>query len=192
MPTKHAFRRALFSVVILVATSGCVVFNGNFRTVQDQAFFRSGQLRAKALERRIEQHNIRTVVNLRTAAPEESWYQTEVEICQALGAVHHDIPWSSKRLPTPESLDRLLSIFENGERPILVHCQGGVHRSAVASAVFLLGEDAPLEVARSQLGRFFHDAPIGELLDLYEPVDRPFRDWVETIYPRLYTERIEQ
>ncbi len=74
----------------------------------------------------------------------------------------------------------------------MVHCQGGVHRSAVASAVFLLGEDAPLEVARSQLGRFFRDAPIGELLELYQPAERPFRDWVDSIYPDLYAERIER
>jgi len=91
-----------------------------------------------------------------------------------------------KRLPPPESLAAFVELVETAERPILVHCQGGTHRTGVASAVFLLLEGADLKDAREQFGPFFGDAPIGNLLDLYEGSDMPFGEWSREVYPSVY------
>jgi len=43
-----------------------------------------------------------------------------------------------------------------------------------------------VESAREELGIFFNNAPIGELLDLYEDEEAPFDEWVMETYPSIY------
>ena len=42
-----------------------------------------------------------------------------------------------------------------------------------------------VEDARKEFGLFFIDAPIGELLDLYDG-SKPFEKWAREDYPRIY------
>ena len=185
MPLKHAQTAILFAATTL-GLWGCAYLSGNFRVVEEAHAYRSGQLNPRQLAQHIRQHTIRTVVSLREPEPEASWYQKELDTCKRLGVAHVDIPWSMKRLPEPESLSRLIEVFQKGPHPVLVHCHGGVHRSAVAAAVHLLMQGETVEVAREQLGRFFNNAPIGRLLDLYESGDEPFAAWVHSSYPAIY------
>ncbi len=165
---------------------GCVYLNGNFRTVEDGVLYRSGQLSPVGLERRLEKHSIRTVVSLRGPDDTETWYRDEIAVCAEAGAEHVDVPWSMKTLPTPESLLRLIRIYEEGGGPILVHCQGGTHRAGVASAVYVLIHGGDATAAREQFHRGFDDAPIGQLIDLYESSEKPFVEWARDDYPRIY------
>lgn len=183
LTTKHLFNTLL---LITVPLAGCTVLHGNFRPVQEDALYRSGQLHAQGLQRRLEKHTIQTVVSLRTPDEDESWYWEEKAVCSALDVEHYSIPWSKDSLPTPESLAKLVSLFTTSPKPILVHCQGGVHRSAVASAVFVLLEGGTADQARGQLGRFFNDAAIGRLLDLYEGSTKTFARWVNEDYAGIY------
>ena len=166
----------------------CHHLDYNFREVEPGAFYRSGQMPGWRLERAITNHGIGTVINLRGSAPEEDWYITERAVCARRGAAHHDLDWTMRALPTPESLAQLLAWYRTEEPAILVHCQGGTHRSGVASACYLLDKGASLDTARDQLGVFFNDAPIGAVLDLYAGSSLPFAEWVETQYPRAYAE----
>lgn len=173
------------TALILLAASllaGCT----HFRAVEKGRLYRSGQMRAEGLERTLREHNIRTVISLRGPDPAESWYAEERAVCEALGVKHADLPWSRNCLPTPESLARLAALYRDSEGPVLVHCQGGVHRSAVAAAVYLLLDGVPLDEAREQLGPFFGRAPIGGLLDLYDESGGPFDAWILGVYPGLY------
>lgn len=185
MSRQHGARLFVF-IAAIPAISGCAYLNGNFRAVEEGRLYRSGQLDPAALERRIQEHSIREVVSLRDPNPDESWYLDEIRVCEELGVTHVDIPWSMRSLPGPQSLERLIRVFMGAPGPQWVHCQGGVHRSAVASAVYLLLQGAPLEEARRQLGPFFNDAPIGQLLDLYEGSGKPFMRWAAEDYPALY------
>ena len=177
-------------LILLLATAataqGCAYLNGNFRAVEEGWLYRSGQLNPAALERRIEEHSIREVVSLRDPKPKQSWYRDETRVCEELGVDHYDIPWSMRRLPDPQSLERLIGVFAGASVPRLIHCHGGVHRSAVASAVYLLVRGASVEQARGQIGPHFNDAPVGQLLDLYEDSGKPFAAWVVEDYPGLY------
>ena len=40
-----------------------------------------------------------------------------------------------------------------------------------------------------QFGRFFDDAPIGELIDLYDGSPKSFRRWAEEDYPKVFAKR---
>jgi len=187
-----SIRNVAAATLALAALTGCAYLHGNFRPVGGGSVYRSGQLSPEGLDRRLEKHNIQTVVSLRSPSPDEAWYQDELAVCASHEVAHHDLGWSMKRLPPPDSLKRLLDIYNSGESPILVHCEGGTHRAAVASAVYQLARGESVDTAREELGTFFNDAPIGRLLDLYEGTEIPFGQWVEEVYPDLYeTERAD-
>jgi protein tyrosine/serine phosphatase len=177
--------RALALVVLAVLAPGCAYLDSNFRTVQPDAFYRSGQMSAPRLAEAIEDHHIATVINLRGAS-DESWYVEKLAVCDARGVAHYDLDWTKRRIPEPESLAAYVTLLQAADRPLLVHCQGGTHRTGVASAVYILLEGGDVLQAREEFGIFFDDAPIGELLDLYEGSPLPFADWVLTDYPALW------
>ena len=185
----RALARAFTVLALLVGLgSGCLCVRANLRAVEPNAFYRSGQLSPAALQRIVKRRGIRTVINLRGATPHESWYREERDRCAALGIAHHDFSWSRGELPPPGSLAAYMHTLDAAERPVLVHCNGGTHRAAVAAACHLLSQGAPIEQAREQLGLFFNDAPIGGLLDLYEGSPMAFRAWVTEVYPSRYKE----
>ena len=178
-------QRVLALVILATVAPGCAYLDSNFRTVQPDAFYRSGQMSAARLAKAIEDHGIATVINLRGAS-DEPWYVEELGVCDAAGVAHYDLDWTKRRLPEPESLAAYVTLLQTADRPLLVHCQGGTHRTGVASAVYILLQGGDVPRAREEFGFFFDDAPIGELLDLYEGSPLPFADWVRIDYPALW------
>jgi len=164
----------------------------NFRTVESGVFYGSRQMGGQALESTIRKRGIRTVINLRGENADSDWYNEEAETCARLGTTLVNLGWSQGSLPEPASLARFVQVVETGEGPFLAHCAGGTHRTGVAAAVYLLLKGASVETARKQFRVGFNDAPIGELLDLYEQSNLPFRQWVTEVYPGLYATRMEQ
>jgi protein tyrosine phosphatase (PTP) superfamily phosphohydrolase (DUF442 family) len=160
--------------------------NHNWRTVEEGVLYGSRQMSGPALERTFAEHGIHTVVNLRSANPGSDWYDEQAATCEANGVRMVDISWSSRQLPSPDSLLEYLDLLDEGAGPILVHCAGGTHRTGVAAAAYLLHHGATPERAREEFKIGFNDAAIGELVTLYERSQLPFRDWVEQIYPAVY------
>ncbi len=175
-----------FVAVCASFSMSCVYLDHNFREVESGALYRSGQMPDHRLGRFVNEHGIRTVVNLRGASSGEAWYDDEIALCSALDVDHHDLDWSMERLPAPASLAKLVQILESADGPVLVHCHGGTHRAAIASASFRLLNGQSVEDARDEIGLFFNDAPIGELLDLYEEDGGDFGEWVVKRYPAVY------
>jgi protein tyrosine phosphatase (PTP) superfamily phosphohydrolase (DUF442 family) len=167
---------------------GCAHLDGNFQRVEGADLYRSGQLTGGRLSEMLRKYPIETVVNLRGERPEESWFQEETEVCEAQGVDYRTFAWSMERMPPPEDLKRLLDLYDNRADAVLVHCQGGSHRAAVASAVILLAEGATVEQARREFKFWFADAPIGRIVEWYESSALPFREWLDREYPALYAE----
>lgn len=183
----NSLRLALRAVALLVLTAGCAHMDDNFRAVDEDVFYRSAQMRGGRLGKAIRDHDIATVVNLRGAS-DEAWHADEKAVCEAFGVEHIDYKWSMKRLPDPESLAAYVELVERTEGPVLVHCQGGIHRAGTASAIYVLMHGGTPDEAREQFGVYFHNAPIGQLVTLYENRgnDTPFAEWVRTDYPAAY------
>lgn len=160
----------------------------NFRTVEEGSFYGSRQMGGRALESAIEERGIRTVINLRGENPGSDWYDEEAAACARAGVTLVNLGWSQGSLPEPASLARFVEVVESGEGPFLAHCAGGTHRTGVAAAVYLLLKGESVETARKQFRLGFNDAPIGQLLDLYEGSPLPFKQWVMEVYPRVYAE----
>ena len=177
----------LCPVVLVVAISWWIYFPGyNFRTVENNAFYGSRQMDGKALEAAIKKHGIQTVINLRGPNAGKPWYDEELAVCQKMGVAHADFSWSRGKLPDPESLIKFAALLETGKKPFLAHCEGGTHRTGVAAASYLLLNGADTATARKQFGPLFKNAPIGQLVTLYEESNIPFKRWIQEVYPVKY------
>ena len=160
----------------------------NFRVVEKGVLYGSRQMSGPALERTIRKWGIKTVVNLRGEHPDAPWYREELRACQSAGVQHVDFDWSRSNMPSPESLAAYVDTVKNAPKPILVHCEGGTHRTGAAAAIWLLLRGHGTRTARGQFGPMFRNAPIGEVVTLYEQygAGMPFEDWVRTGYPEHY------
>jgi len=187
--------KRVFQVIGVVAAIAVLAFgitcwmyfvNHNFRTVEKGAFYGCRQMSGPAFEAAIAKRGIRTVINLRGANPGSDWYDAEVAACQRAGVAHVDFGWSKNSIPEPESLLKFVELMETGEKPFLAHCQGGTHRTGVAAAVYRLLKGETPAMARKEFGPMFRGATIGQLVDLYEVSNMPFKQWVKEIYPSSY------
>jgi protein tyrosine/serine phosphatase len=160
----------------------------NFRVVDEGVFYRSGQMSATRLAQVIRLYDIQTVINLRGAEENEEWYESEVSLCEDLGVAHHDFFWRKKLLPDPGSLVAYLDLVQRAPQPILVHCQGGAHRSGLGSAVYVLLQGQDPDQARRQFHRFARGSTIEQVLHLYNGSPLPFATWARDVYPALYAD----
>lgn len=156
---------------------------GVFRSSQPSP----GQLRrAKAL-------GVRTVLNLR-AERNCGAFVLEEEACAELGLRLVNFQVRSRDVPARELIDELDRLFDELERPLLIHCKSGADRTGIVGALYqILKQDRPVEAAvRDQLSwRWGHvrHAKTGMLDYFFEryltdtrsqPV--PFRAWVAERY----------
>lgn len=131
----------------------------NFREVDPGRFYRSGQLSGEQLAEVIDELGIKSVVNLR-GAPNEAvaWHREEIETARRHGARHYDVRLSARSVPHRSELMRLLDIYRDAERPILVHCEDGADRAGEAAAIYQIDHmDRSAEEALEMLTpRFLH------------------------------------
>ena len=109
-------------------------FWDNFGAVKPGDFYRSGQMTGPVLARKLRDHRIRTVLNLRGSHPESPWYAQERASTLQAGATQIDIPLSSCEWMSRAQARALLQVLETAERPILVHCFHGSERTGIVSA----------------------------------------------------------
>ena len=106
----------------------------NFATVRPGILYRSGQMGAGSLAKAIDQHRIKTVLNLRGSHPESAWYRSERSVTLAAGATQVDMPMSSCEWMSRAQARALLGVLDSVERPLLIHCFHGSERTGLASA----------------------------------------------------------
>jgi undecaprenyl-diphosphatase len=109
----------------------------NFFEVDAGKFYRSQQLAPSVLKAYIKRFGIKTLINLR-GVNETVWYQTEKEVADTMGVVFHSIAMSAVTISTKNDLEQLLKLYDEAERPILVHCLGGADRTGEAAALWVL------------------------------------------------------
>lgn len=127
------FTTAILVVLSIYSEAG--ILGDNFHEIDDGRYYRSAQLSTRSMEKYVNRHGIKTVINLRGVSS-KSWYQKEKDLLRRMNVEMIDIGMSARRLPHRDDLLKLLEAFENAERPILVHCQGGADRTGEASAIY--------------------------------------------------------
>jgi protein tyrosine phosphatase (PTP) superfamily phosphohydrolase (DUF442 family) len=100
---------------------------------------------------------IRTIISLRgsTTAP---WALLEQEACTRLGITLETVALQSRAAPQKQELLRLIHLFKNAQKPVLVHCKSGADRAGLASTIYLMViEGLPVAEARKMLSmRYLH------------------------------------
>ena len=175
------------------------VFNKNFQVVTPGSVYRSAQPEPGDLRAWVAEHNIKTVLNLRGVNPGKNWFVAETEEAASLGLRHVSLRMNSVRLPPSHILKELVAHLRTLEKPMLVHCRGGVHRSGLAGSVALLLSGANLEIAKEQYSptkgffAWFDDSDVPSVLSQYElwlsgkaHTESKFTEWVMHHYIPYY------
>ncbi|MGR3321390.1 MAG: tyrosine-protein phosphatase [Pseudooceanicola sp.] len=129
---------AIGAVFLVLATwRGYLELTGNVHEVRAGMLYRSAQLSPDRLEEVIAAHGIKSVLNLRGAAPDAAWWRDEVAVARASGVVHADLELSAWDIPDDDRIAELMRLLETLPQPLLIHCQSGADRSGLAAALFL-------------------------------------------------------
>jgi protein tyrosine phosphatase (PTP) superfamily phosphohydrolase (DUF442 family) len=174
------FGLAVASLLLGVAASPVVGRLGeNFHLVIPGCVYRSGQLSPQALEQRVAQEGICSVINLRGANPGQSWYEQECAVARRQDLRFYDLPVDSQ-CPTASELRQLLDVLQNCPKPVLVHCQSGIDRSGIVAAIciLLLDESGSLERARTHLGWRYGHMPWRDNMSVQERFLEDYRHWL--------------
>lgn len=130
-----------------------LLLRDNLHTVTANEFYRSAQMNKENLRQTLLDYGIRSIIDLRrgTLSVGDSALM-ESDFAADLGINYYHIPLNSRKAPTIERVEALLTLLRRAERPILVHCTSGTHRSGFASLLWLLElKHLPLDIALSQL-----------------------------------------
>lgn len=138
----HSFLKSILGLgLAFIAAGGLYLgylhISGNFHEVIPGVYYRSAQLSGPQLESSIQRYGIKSVVNLRGAAPAAHWYKDEMATIEKSGITHVDFPMSATKELTIEQTEQLERILKDVPKPVLVHCRAGSDRTGLASVVFL-------------------------------------------------------
>lgn len=133
-------RSILVALGVFAAAAGYLVVQigrGNFHEVVAGELYRSGQPRGGDIDRYVRDYGIKSVLNLRGANPEKSWYRDELAASSRNGLVHADLALKADRALDDKEVAKLLALFESLPKPLLIHCDGGADRTGLATALYL-------------------------------------------------------
>jgi undecaprenyl-diphosphatase len=148
---------------------------GNFHPITPGEAYRSAQLDQDELEFYIRKFAIRSIINLKGKDGGEPLYEAEIAICRDTEVRHYDLGISADKTPSSHDIEKLLKLFRNAPRPVLIHCRAGADRSGLAAALWKVVIDgATKSVAREQLSIRYGHIPFGptQVLDAF------FENWV--------------
>lgn len=167
----------LVPVLLLLVLSLWVQENDNFHPITRGEAYRSAQLHPRELRQYLVKYGIKSVLNLRGRQEQAAWYRQELRVCTDMDVGHYDVTLSAYRAPRQEDTRRLLTVFREAPRPILIHCQGGADRTGVVAAMWkvVVNKKDKSEAARQLSLRYGH-LPWGSKTVL----DRFFADWNPT------------
>jgi protein tyrosine/serine phosphatase len=133
-------RFALLSTVagaaVLGALVGHILGQHNFHVVSPGLIYRSAQLDAAGLTQVVQQHGIKSILNLR-GADGSAWYKAETNRSQQLGVRHYDFALEAGRELKNEEMDQILAMIDSAPKPMLIHCKSGADRTGLVGALYL-------------------------------------------------------
>jgi protein tyrosine phosphatase (PTP) superfamily phosphohydrolase (DUF442 family) len=128
-------------------------FEHNFHAVVPGRFYRSAEMSPDDLGRLIDEHGIKSVLDLRLSGDDpDAEGVREADVAARHGAQYRNVSMTSSRATQRTRILKLLDAFDELPTPILVHCTSGSERSGVASAIWLMEKERrPVDEARGQL-----------------------------------------
>jgi protein tyrosine/serine phosphatase len=176
--SKSLIRRIFFLAFIVALVPGAhlanILVHGNFQPITKGEAYRSGQINKDKLEQYLKEYRIKSVLNLRGENSGADWYEDEIAVCSRLSVRHYDLAMNSTGKPTPDVVGKLMAIFREAPRPVLIHCRSGSDRSGLVAALWKVVVDGePKSIAEKQLSILYGHFPVGQTAVL----DDFFKDW---------------
>jgi len=180
------FRAALRATALLLAVAVAAVcasfwtplFQTNLHEVVPGEIYRSGQPDAERLAEMIDELGLRSVVTLRGEDVDAPWFRDELALTRELGLEFRAVRLSGDHMPRRSRLVQLLDWIDTLPRPILLHCQGGVERAGLASAVAMLLDGRSLASAEGQFALRYGYHPWHAQSNV-PIVLEDYRDWLD-------------
>lgn len=114
----------------------------HFTEVEPGALMRSGQPHVRDLDYIRREYGLRCVFVARggTRHPLRGrWFRRERAFCSQHGIRLVHVPFSDHAPPPPDVLDRFVALAADpAQRPLLVHCEQGFHRTGILVAAYRL------------------------------------------------------
>jgi protein tyrosine/serine phosphatase len=176
MLRRLKFFVAVMALLILIGAGYFLYMEeqGNFHPITYGEAYRSAILDRDELEYYIENYSIKSIVNLLGDHPNEPWYREEIEICTDHNVKHYNVSLPVSHEPTEEDVQKLVEIFRNAPRPVLIHCKAGADRSGLAAAMWkFIVDKEPKSEAGKQLSILYGHIPIGKTIAM----DQFFKNW---------------
>ena len=104
--------------VALLSMYSWIHFGGNFHEVVKHEIYRSGQLSSVEFREKSQELGLRSVLNLRGANQDATWYQEEVENASRLGILHMDVSLSAGTALDTEQMEGLLQMIRKAPKPL--------------------------------------------------------------------------
>jgi protein tyrosine phosphatase (PTP) superfamily phosphohydrolase (DUF442 family) len=111
----------------------------NFHTILSGRVYRSAQLSGDSLATAIQEHGIKTVVNLRGENTGADWYKSEMSTVERMGVRHYDFDLSASREVSDKEMETILVTLDHAPKPVLIHCKNGADRTGLVGALYLYG-----------------------------------------------------
>lgn len=141
------------------------VFAKNFGVVDAGKVYRSGQLTPAVFRRVVEEHGIRTIIDLGSAlrpdgkSDDAAVERRNREVAAALGVTRYRFDLIGDATGNPNEYVQALEIMTDpAAHPVLVHCGAGSERTGAAIAIYRhVTGGVPLEAAYEEARSFKHD-----------------------------------
>ncbi len=144
---QRRWRIIIASVAFIVVIAGAwqikrIHWDYRFGVVEDNRLYKSGCIPPDKLKTCIEEHGIRTVIDLRNPGTNDDLcpekradIEAERQALDKIGVVHAHIP--SNQVPKPETLEQFFRVMDNPDSyPVLLHCYHGTGRTELLAAVY--------------------------------------------------------
>ena len=134
-----------------------------------------------------------SVLDLDDRCETDGWSLAEIRETRDGVVEYHEFPICYDRRP---SRDELLGLLDRCRHPLLIHCQDGADRTALASAIYLMAFRGvpPDRAFRRAFSLKYGHVPIGGIAHLHKPI-REYRDWLRahglTHHPNRFRDRVK-
>lgn len=144
----------------------------NFHIVEPTSFYRCGQPHVRDLEHIRSSYGLKTIICARggTRHPLRGrWFRKQSEFCRRHDIALEHMKFSNTATPPEGLLDRYLAVISDpARRPILVHCEQGIHRTGVLSAIYRIRVQGwPVDQALDEMRRLGFDQETGKRRPLF-------------------------
>jgi protein tyrosine phosphatase (PTP) superfamily phosphohydrolase (DUF442 family) len=193
---KLLLRPMLAAALFLGVFVSARYVSGNFGATVPGRVYRSGQMSARQMTDTVRSRGIRTVLNLRGPNPDQAWYRDERAAVLDAGATQVDFAMASDQWLSRSQVRTIVTLLDEAEPPVLIHCQWGSERTGLVAAMAeLLRPGGTVASARRQFSAWYLYLPIKDGLTMRGHLDR-YEHWLattgQTHAPRVFRSWVER